>query len=322
MKGILLINTGSPRTTDPKDVKEYLIEFLTDPRVMDMPKLLREVLVRGVIAPLRAPRSAEKYRHIFTSDGEALLVKECKVLAEMMHRRGEGVPVYVSMRYGSCPVEKALKAAKSDGVTELMVVPLFPHYAMSSYETALEHVQREYRRLVPPYKLTTTAPYYDHPLLLEAFIEEMQPYLLPGDRVLCSYHGIPLSQTKPYEGNPSEDYLFQTKETTRLLSLHPLLSSLGLEMETVYQSQFLGGKWTTPNTQARLSELRDRGEKRVVVVCPGFLCDNLETVFEIGVEGQELFGREGGKLIFVPSPGGHSSKLADLLLDVAGCLVV
>ena len=314
MKGLLLVNTGSPDSPATKDVRRYLSEFLTDPRVMDMPALPRHLLVRGIIAPLRAPKSAEKYRHIFTPEGKPLLLSETEKLARLMSQKGS-LPVYVAMRYGRPAVAEAFRKAETDGVTELKVIPMFPQYAMSSFETAAERVFSEYTRLRPPFELTFARPYYSHPLLIEAFAERIAAYAEPGDLVLCSYHGVPLSQVKPYADDPDRDYPSQTEETTRLLARHPLLKGLNLTLETVYQSRFGNGKWTLPNTQTTLLRLRDEGRKRVVVVCPGFLCDNLETVYEIGVEGRELFekGRAGASLVFVPSPGASEA--------LAGCLL-
>lgn len=316
MTGFLLINTGSPRSASVGDVREYLTDFLTDPRVMNLPFFLRQLLVRGIIVPFRAPKSALKYRSLFSSDGEALLVKETKALASRMAELSGGRPVYTAMRYGRETVQDALKKAARDGVTGLRVIPMFPHYAMSSFETAMEHVRSEQSRLSLPVQLTFPHPYFSHPLLIEAFAEKIAAAVRPHDRVLCSYHGVPLSQLRAYAGDSRRDYVLQTEETTRLLSKHPLLETLGLTFETVYQSRFGKGKWTEPNAQERLSELRDQGLKRVTVVCPGFLCDNLETVFEIGVEAKESFEKSGGNLIFIPCPN-HSDTLARALLSLS-----
>lgn len=299
-----------------EDVRAYLTDFLTDPRVIDLPFLFRQLLVRGIIAPLRAPKSALKYSALFSPDGEALLVKETNALASRIAELSGGRPVYTAMRYGRGAVQEALEKAVRDGVTGLRVIPMFPHYAMSSFETAMAHVRSEQARLSLPLQLTFPHPYFNHPLLIEAFAEKIAAAVRPHDRVLCSYHGVPFSQLRAYAGDPQRDYVLQTEETTRLLSRHPLLEALGLTFETVYQSRFGNGKWTEPNTQERLSELRDQGHKRVTVVCPGFLCDNLETVFEIGVEAKESFEKRGDELVFIPCPN-HSDTLARALLSLS-----
>ena len=312
MKGLLIVNTGSPQSFAVKDVRRYLIEFLSDPRIISIPAPFRQLLVRGIIAPFRAPSSAAKYREIFTSEDKSLLLTKTEKLAEKMRTMGQ-VPVYIAMRYGGRRVDDAFREAESDGVTELRVIPLFPQYAMSSYETVVEHVRESFNKSARHLKLSFAEPYYDNELYIRAVAEMIVRVAEPQDMILCSYHGIPLSQVRPYDTNPAKDYVFQTSRTTELLSLHPLLAGLNATFQTVYQSRFGKGKWLRPSTGETLKRLKNEGRKRIVVACPGFLCDNLETVHEIGIEERAYFEADGRELILAASPN-DSDTLARCLL--------
>ncbi len=173
--GILLMNLGSPDSTSVKDLRKYLGEFLMDERVIDVPWLLRLLLVKGIIVPFRSPKSAKAYKSIWTKDGSPLLVIT-RALREALQQNVEE-PVEIAMRYGNPTPEHAFERLmeKVPGLEEVIAVPLYPHYAMSSYETAVEHAKTVHARNNYPFKLSFVAPYYNEPDYLEALAESIRP---------------------------------------------------------------------------------------------------------------------------------------------------
>lgn len=309
--GYLLTNTGSPCSCRVEDVREYLETFLTDPAVMGMPYLLRQLLVRGVIAPTRAPKSAERYRQIWLPEGAPLKVYSRQLADEI--ERLSGAPAYVAMRYEEGSVERALRQAEADGVTELISQPLYPHFASSSFGTVQDFVRRTYDRLRLGYQLIERGPFYDHPLFIRSLAEQIASAELPADtHLIFSFHGIPLSQVKPYAGDPERDYPYQCRRTMELLQEQPEVRRLR-SCELVYQSRF-GHRWLAPELIKRLAALPTEGTKSVAVICPSFVADCLESLEEVGLQGRELFLRSGGdRLTLVSCPNG-SSTLARALL--------
>src|SRR5688572_3950207 len=200
-KGIILMNLGSPDSTSVKDVRRYLNQFLMDERVIDMPYLKRLLLVRGIIVPFRAPKSAEAYREIWTEEGSPL-IELTRQLSKAL-RQQVNVPVEMGMRYGNPSVEAAFdKLLEQDNsIREVLAVPLYPHYAMSSYETAVEHARDIHAKKKYPFKLEFVKPYYNNTDYIAALSANIQPYLSKAyDHILFSYHGIPerhLRKTDP-----------------------------------------------------------------------------------------------------------------------------
>lgn len=297
----ILVNTGSPKSYAEADVRAYLAEFLTDPRVINMPTWVRIPLFKWIVAPKRAPHSARKYEMIW--EGEASpLIRRTEELASKLERES-GVPVFVLMRYSEEAIAETLRELSDESVERAYVIPLFPHYAMSSYETAVAHVECWHRRCGHSFELLVARPYYDQSYYIEALAEQVLRRVKPGHHLLISYHGIPISQTKAYRGNPNKDYEYQCRETTRLLISHPKIEALRLSYEVAYQSRFGNSKWLSPTTEQRLLELPREGHKEVAVICPSFVCDCLETTWEIGIEGREIFLSAGGEeLHLVPCP--------------------
>ncbi|MDO5017551.1 MAG: ferrochelatase [Porphyromonas sp.] len=314
-RAILLINTGSPTSLEVKAVRRYLADFLTDKRVISLPKWIRIPLVKGIIAPFRAASSRDKYALIWEEDGAPLLLRT-RELARKIERES-GIPVYVAMRYNKGSMAEALEQITLDGrADEVVAVPLFPHYAMSSYESALDHALSVYRKGEYPFRLKCVAPYYNHPLYIEAVAERVEQTVtqerLEGKQLIFSYHGIPISQTKPYRGNKDKDYESQCIEATRLVMNHPRVKALGLSEEIAYQSKFGTNKWLSPTLEQRLSALPKEGKNRVAVVCPSFVCDCLETSWEIGIDLKDKF--EGERLTLVPCPN-DSTPMARAIIN-------
>ncbi len=304
------MNLGSPDSTEVKDVRRYLNEFLMDERVIDKSYLARLLLVKGIITPLRAPKSAEAYKTIWTKEGSPLVVfteKLGKKLGAKVHE-----PVVIAMRYGNPSADAALSSLHKDFplLEEVVAVPLYPHYAMSSYETAVVSVQETHKKGGFPFALTIVPPCYNHTLYIDALAESMKPYVdKPFDHLLFSYHGVPGRHIKKSDttGNhclQSADccsvaseahktcYRHQCFETTRLVT-----EKLGIPKEKFsisFQSR-LGKGWLQPFTDVRLKAMPAEGIKNLLVICPAFVSDCLETLEEIAERGKEDFEEAGGE---------------------------
>mgnify|MGYP003575252402 FL=1 len=305
------MNLGSPDSTEVKDVKRYLDEFLMDERVIDKPWLLRALLVKGIIVPFRAPKSAEAYKSIWTKEGSPLIVIS-EQLAKALDKEVEE-PVTIAMRYGN-PSPKAAYdelLKQNPDLEEVVLVPMYPHYAMSSYETAVEYAKEHHKKGGYTFKLTTIKPYYDNVDYLEALAESMRPYLNKEyDHILFSYHGVP--ERHIHKGDvtgqhclkvpnccevPSKAheycYRHQCWQTTKLVT-----EKLGIPREKwgfSFQSRLGRDPWLQPYTAVRFEELPKEGVKKLLVVCPAFVSDCLETLEEIAEEGKEIFLHNGGE---------------------------
>jgi len=309
MKGILLMNLGSPDTTEVRDVRRYLDQFLMDGRVIDTSWLLRALLVKGIIVPFRAPRSAEAYRTIWTPGGSPLLV-----ITRQLQQALQAVvtePVAIAMRYGNPSPQEGFDEllARQPDLEEVIAVPLYPHYAMSSYETAVDYARTIHEKKKYPFKLTFVPPFYADPDYLHALAESIRPYLDgPFDHILFSYHGVPgrhIRKSDPTGKHclaspdccetPSTAHPFcyrhqvftTTRRVTGLLNIPPERFSIS------FQSR-LGKGWLTPFTDFRLRELPGEGVKNLLVLCPAFVSDCLETLEEIQIRGKDIFLQAGG----------------------------
>ncbi|MDQ6723874.1 MAG: ferrochelatase [Thermoproteota archaeon] len=309
-KGIILMNLGSPDSTEVKDVKRYLREFLMDERVIDVPFLIRTFLVKGIIVPSRAANSAAAYKTIWTKEGSPL-VEFTRQLQQEVQKEFEEL-VEIAMRYGSPSPEDAYKKLlqKIPDLQEVILFPLYPHYAMSSYETAVEYMKEIYQKNNYSFKLTTIKPYYNSPDYINALAESIKPYLQNEfDKLLFSYHGIPerhirksditqshcLSSADCCElDSPAHKYCYrhQIRQTTKLVT--DKLNIPENKYEISFQSR-LNNKWLQPFTDVRLEEMPTEGIKKLLVVCPAFVSDCLETLEEIAERGKESFLHAGGE---------------------------
>ncbi|MBA4168494.1 MAG: ferrochelatase [Chitinophagaceae bacterium] len=309
-RGILLMNLGSPDSTEVKDVKRYLNQFLMDKRVIDKPWLLRALLVQGIIVPFRAPKSAEAYKTIWTSEGSPLIVIS-KQLQQALQKIVDE-PVELTMRYGNPAPEIAFDRLmeRMPGLEEVVAIPLYPHYAMSSYETAVEFAKEVHKKKKYPFSLTFIKPYYSEPEYIEALADRIEPYLdQPYDHILFSYHGVPGRHIikSDVTGNhclqsagccnaasPAHAFCYRHQGimTTRLVT-----EKLGIpanKFSISYQSR-LGKGWLEPFTDIRLQEMPGEGIKKLLVICPAFVSDCLETLEEIAERGKESFMGAGGE---------------------------
>ncbi len=305
------MNLGSPDTTSVKDVRRYLNEFLMDERVIDIPAIPRTVLVKGIIVPFRAPRSARAYRSIWTREGSPLVVLT-KQLREAVQAKTD-LPVEICMRYGNPSTADVLQKmhAEHPHLEEIILFPLYPHYAMSSYETAVVQVQELHRKMGFKSALNVVDPFYDDPAYIHALTESIRPFLQQEyDKILFSYHGIPERHVKKSDPTGchclkvenccqvasdahARCYRHQTFTTTALVS--QALNIPPPKMQHSFQSRLGRDPWLTPYTAIRLKELPAEGVKKLVIVCPAFVSDCLETLEEIAEEGKEIFLKAGGE---------------------------
>ncbi len=316
MKGVLLVNLGSPDSPTPKDVKPYLDEFLMDERVIDVPKVLRNILVRGIILQTRPKKSAQAYKKIWWDEGSPLVVISQR-FREKVQDKTE-LPVALGMRYGSMSIKNALQELKNKGVDEVLLVPLYPHYAMSSYETVVVKAMEDQQKYFPEMHITTMPAFYKN----EAYIKVLSQSIANGlkdfgyDHILFSYHGIPerhIRKSDPTKFHCKIDgscckinsvahntcYRHQCYDTTELVKAY-----LGLPEEKVsvsFQSRLAGDPWLKPYTDFEFERLAKEGKKRLAVITPAFVSDCLETLEEIAMEGKHQFQEAGGEqYIHVP----------------------
>jgi protoporphyrin/coproporphyrin ferrochelatase len=315
------MNLGSPDSTAVKDVHRYLMQFLMDKRVIDYPYLFRKLLVGGLIVPFRASKSAEAYKTIWTKEGSPLVV----ISRELRDALQAGIvePVEIAMRYGSPDMETAYQRLldRKPDLEEVLAIPMYPHYAMASYETAVEHAKEIYLQKKYSFRLAFIKPYYDDPLYIEALSENIRPYLEKEyDQILFSYHGIPQRHIKKSDPTGShclrqEDccngisvahtrcYRQQVFTTTRLVVER--LNIPTSKFSVSFQSR-LGKGWLEPFTDIRLEQMPAEGIKKLLVVCPAFVSDCLETLEEIDIRGKESFLKAGGECYtMIPCMNSH-----------------
>ena len=304
------MNLGSPDSTRVKDLRKYLDEFLMDERVIDQPWLLRALLVKGIIVPFRAAKSAEAYKAIWTDNGSPLIeiTRQLKAALEDMIEE----PVEIAMRYGNPTPEAGFNALleKNPAIEDVIAVPLYPHYAMSSYETAVDYARQIHKKKKYPFKLSFVKPFYNDADYLNALAENIRPYLNePYDQLLFSYHGIPERHIRKSDvtgchclqtGNCCETpstahpYCYRHQVFTTTKRVTELLNIPENKYSISFQSR-LGKGWLTPFTDIRLTEMPAEGIRKLLIICPAFVSDCLETLEEINIRGREEFMTAGGE---------------------------
>ncbi len=308
-KGVLLVNLGSPDSPSVSDVRCYLREFLMDGRVLDVAWPLRAFIVYGCILPFRPKQSAEAYHKIWTAEGSPLIVYGQRVRAELQKR--VGVPVELAMRYQHPSIESAVQNLAGAGIDQVLLIPLFPHYAMSSYETAVERVKELLARLAPKLKLQVEAPYAESPDYVAALVASAADYLKAGyDHLLFSFHGLPERHLK--KSDPTGRHCLTAPDCCEVASpahatcyraqcfmtAAAFAAKAGLPMakySVSFQSRLGRDPWLKPYTDHELPRLAASGVKKLLVMCPAFVADCLETLEEIGLRGRETFLQAGGR---------------------------
>jgi ferrochelatase len=326
MKGVLLVNLGSPDSTSVSAVRRYLNEFLMDGRVIDAPWLIRRFIV-GMILINRPKESAHAYEKIWMAEGSPLVVSSRNVQKKLQERVQP--PVELAMRYQNPSIESAIKNLAARKVDDLLLIPLFPHYAMSSYETAVVRVQEVAKKLAPQMKIAVQSPYFDLPEYISALVASAKDYLETGyDHLLFSFHGIPerhLHKSDPTHSHCLKKenccdgsspvhatcYRAQCFKTVAAFVAQAKISPG--KFSVAFQSRLGKDPWLKPYTDLELAELPKRGVKKLFVICPAFVSDCLETIEEIGIRGKETFLSAGGKeFIQIPCLNEHPAWLAAL----------
>ncbi len=337
--GLLLVQLGTPDAPRPREVRRYLREFLSDPRVLNMPALARKLLLEGIILPTRPRKSAAAYAKIWTDAGSPLLLHSQALTAGVAKALGSDFVVELGMRYGSPSIADALERLGDADVDRVVVLPLFPQYSAATTASVLAKVQEEHGRYWDVRPLTTIGDFYDDPAFIEAWRQVASAALddYAADHVLFSYHGLPESQIR--ESDPTGSfclgqddccasirtanrhcYRAQCHRTTSLV-----VEALGLDpahTTTSFQSRLGRTPWIRPYTDEVVADLRERGVEHLAVLSPAFVADNLETLEELGMQLAEQWAELGGKSMkLVPSLNDHPAwveALASLVLRHVG----
>ncbi|NOY06517.1 MAG: ferrochelatase [Chlorobi bacterium] len=321
-RGILLVNLGSPASPDVRDVRRYLRQFLMDEHIIDMPVVPRWLLVHGLIVPFRSGKSAQAYREIWR-DGHSPLIAISRRVRELVQERVD-LPVALGMRYGSPSILDGLESLTSEhpGLREIVVIPLYPHYAMSTFETVLAEAMKMAEKLPRRISLKTIPPFYDHPRYIEALAAQARDALEGGyDHLLFSYHGVPERHVRKSDPTgshclggddccevefPAHQFCYrrQALATTRLF-VEKLNLPAG-RYSVSFQSRLGRDQWLQPYTVDELVRLATAGVKKLAIICPSFVTDCLETLEEIGIQGRKAFLDAGGEeFILVPCLNDH-----------------
>ena len=313
---LLLINLGTPDSPSYFDVFRYLRQFLMDSRVIDIPVLLRFILVTLIICPFRSFRTSKLYKKLWKiSNGVSPLLKNTSELTNKLNQQQEKYDVYYAMRYQKPSIQNALNLIKKTNPSELIVFPLFPHYASATSGSIFEKVTKTLSKdwVIPSFRFISQ--YYDHSSFINAWVDVAKNYNLSDyDKVIFSYHGLPNSQVdKVYkdkkcdgkncenEINEENHYCYKATvyETSKIIANKLALSKD--KYEVTFQSR-LSNNWLKPFTDEVLKSLPEKGIKKALVFSPSFTSDCLETVIEIGYEYKELFIESGGQTLdYVPS---------------------
>ena len=310
MKGVLLVNLGSPESPTAKDVKPYLDEFLMDKYVIDVPFLLRALLVRGIILQTRPKKSAAAYAKIWWKEGSPLVV-----ISQRMQKKVQAltnIPVALAMRYGTMTILKGLQELKDKGVTEVMLFPLYPQHAMASTTTILVLAEELRQKHFPEMTFTIVPAFYNKPGYIKALANSIKKHLdtFEYDHLLLSYHVFQKLHIRKTDftkshcaivgsccntPSPAHEFCYrhQCYETTK-----QVVQYLGIpegKYSQTFQSRLAGDKWLTPYTDVEVNKMPEKGIKKLAVVTPAFVSDCLETLEEIAMEANHEFKAHGGE---------------------------
>ncbi|MFC2137869.1 ferrochelatase [Bacteroidota bacterium] len=307
---VLLINIGTPKGPDPKNVGIFLKEFLNDGHVIEIPELLRNVLVNLIIVPFRKRKSSKLYQKLWTEKGSPLLIYSQNVQEKLNKKLPENYSVYIGMRYGQPSIKAAIDEIKTKGINKTIVFPLFPQYAYSTTASAIDHVNELKNKLELNFEIRYIEQFYNNPGFIKNYTQRIKKYeLYEFDHIIFSYHGLPLKQVYRSHANQacekfnckneigkinSHCYYATCYETTRLISKELGLSNQ--QFSVGFQSRF-AKKWLSPFTDELIINQAKKGAKKLLIVCPSFVADCLETIVEIDIDHQELFMEYGGQKI-------------------------
>ncbi|MGD9471444.1 MAG: ferrochelatase [Novosphingobium sp.] len=290
--GVLLVNLGTPDAPTPAAVKRYLREFLSDPRVVEIPALLWQPILRGIILNTRPRKSAHAYQQVWTDKGSPLAAITADQATALQARLGETARVSWAMRYGNPSIASQLEALKDEGCERILLAPLYPQYCGATTATVVDAAADALRVMRWQPTLRTLPPYHDDPAYIAALASDLGAQLdaldFAPDALLLSFHGMPERTLRL--GDP---YHCHCRKTARLLA--DALARPDLRVETAFQSRFGRAKWLEPATDAMIGQLAGEGVKRLVIAAPGFAADCLETLEELAIRGKEQFLDAGGQ---------------------------
>ncbi|HOW64519.1 MAG TPA: ferrochelatase [Candidatus Paceibacterota bacterium] len=326
-QAVLLINLGSPDSPAVPDVRRYLKEFLMDERVIDLAPWKRWLLVHLLILPFRPRRTSEAYRKIWWPDGAPLVVISRRVQSALQQRLA--VPVELAMRYQNPSIESALRRLTDRGIRKLVAIPLYPQYASSSYETVEARVREAAAEIAADMDLRVVPPFYNDPGYLEAWVNSSRRFLQHDyDHLLFSFHGIPerhLRLTDPTHAHclqktdccqipsPAHAKCYRAQAFRMVESFVKLAGVPSGKYSVAFQSRLGRDPWLKPYTDTALADLPGRGIRHLLVTCPAFVADCLETLEEIGMRGKETFERAGGKMLtLIPCLNAHPDWISAL----------
>jgi ferrochelatase len=286
--GVLLINLGTPDAPEARAVRRYLAEFLSDPRVIEIPKLAWKPILHGVILRTRPRKSAEAYNQIWTNEGSPLRVIAHRQ-AEALRKRLPALSVHYAMRYGHPGIAAAIEAMTDEGCSRILAAPLYPQYCAATTATANDAVFAALARMRLQPAIRTLPPYYDDPIYIDTLatnlLRQIAGLNFQPERLLLSFHGMPLRTLQL--GDP---YHCHCQKTARLLG-----EALGRDVDVAFQSKFGRAKWLEPATDATLAAYPRQGVRRIAVATPGFSADCIETLEELGIRGRQTFKEAGGE---------------------------
>ena len=286
--GVLLINLGTPDAPEARAVRRYLAEFLSDPRVVEIPAIAWKPILHGIILRTRPRKSAEAYNQVWTNEGSPLRVIAHRQ-AEALRKRMPRLRVHYAMRYGNPGIAAAIENMLDEGCTRILAAPLYPQYCAATTATANDAVFAALAGMRVQPALRVLPPYYDDPLYIDALKSNLSRQVdalhFEPERLLLSFHGMP--QRTLELGDP---YHSQCQKTAQLVS-----KALGREVDVAFQSRFGRAKWLEPATDATLERYGRNGVTRIAVAAPGFSADCLETLEELGIRGRSSFLHAGGR---------------------------
>ena len=320
-KAVLLANLGSPDNADTASVRRYLNQFLMDHHVIQLPWLLRRMIVSLFVLPTRPKASAQAYQSVWRDEGSPLVVLS-EHLKNALQAKLE-MPVAMAMRYGNPSIESELLAlSQQPGIKEVVYIPLYPHFADSTVTTSIEEAERVIKKHQLNIKLNVVEPFYDQPEYINTLVLSAKPYLEEAyDHIVFSYHGLPESHIT--KRDPTGQHCLQasgccqqTNEAHKTCYRHQIMRTTQCFVEqagipsdkysVAFQSRLGRAKWLGPNTEDRLRELAQSGVKNVLVICPAFVTDCLETLEEIAIRADEVFKEAGGsELNLIPCLNEH-----------------
>ncbi len=329
-KALVIINIGTPDQPEKKAVKRYLTEFLNDRLVIDIPWLLRKILVNLIIIPFRVSKSTALYKRLWTKEGSPLLKYQTNLANKLDEKLGTSVDVFSAMRYGNPSIKSVFKKVAKANYQEVIVFPMYPQYATSTTLSTELKVKEVVQELNLDLNIRIIEQFYNHPFFIKAFTSKIKDCNIASyDHIIFSYHGLPERQVnKIHQGIESATctchlqmpehgkkcYKATCYETTRLMA-----NDLGIK-KSFYSVSFqsrLSKNWLTPFTDHNINELLKQGKKNILVVAPAFVTDCLETIVEIGYEYKQDFIQNGGEQLELVESLNDEEHWADAIIEIA-----